>query len=503
MHGFNYREPHIPSTRFNDPGRFGRMFPWLRGLKSFDPGPIELGKANGPMDGGNPPAADETQNNPRIRAGYTFLGQFVDHDLTLDTTSILERQVDVDGTTNFRTPAFELDSVYGLGPSVQPYLYDQPDGGRLLIAKDGHDLQRNEQDRAIIGDPRNDENIIVSQLHLLFIKFHNKVYDTEFADMPHGRERFEAAQTFVRWHYQWLVMNEFLPRLVGVDLASKAMADPAYLFQTEHAFMPVEFSVAAYRFGHSQVRPGYGMNANGGAALFPEDPNAPFPKDQVGEVVHDLRGFRPVPEALRVDWSRFFGTGAQASKKIDTLMSTVLLNLPTGVVPADVPPHERSLAARNLQRGIDMNLPSGQAVAGHLGIKPLSEAEIWTTGGKTVGKGPAPLWFYILREAEVMTGGARLAGVGAAIVARVFVALMLKDKASYMVQQPGFRPTLGKGGRFTMTDLVNYTLGGALEAEKLSDLPDKITPAGGGSAPAPGAMPPPTNGKGQPPRPPA
>jgi hypothetical protein len=464
MHGFNYREPQIPRSRFNEPGRFGRMFPWLRGLKTFDPGADELGKVGGAMDGGNPPPQDTAQNNLRIKAGYTFLGQFVDHDLTLDTTSILERQVDIDGTTNFRTPAFELDSVYGLGPAVQPYLYDQTKPGHLLISADGTDLQRNSQGRAIIGDPRNDENILISQLQLLFIKFHNTVYDTEFADMPHGRARFEAAQTFVRWHYQWLVLNEFLPRLVGTNLAAATIASPPFEFATDHAFMPVEFSVAAYRFGHSQVRPGYALGAGRGAALFPGDPNAAFGTG-------DLRGFRPVPPELLVDWAVFFGGAAQASKKIDTLISTVLLKLPTGVVPKDEANRHRSLATRNLQRALDMNLPSGQTLASHMGIPALSEAETWTSNGVKVGSGPAPLWFYCLREGEVLTGGARLAGVGAAIVARTFVALMLKDKASYLVQEPGFVPKLGSGGRFTVTDMVNYTLGANLVAEDLSTLP--------------------------------
>lgn len=464
MHGFNYREPQIPRSRFNEPGRFGRMFPWLRGLKSFDPGPDDLGKVGGAMDGGNPAPQDTAQNNDRIRAGYTFLGQFVDHDLTLDTTSILERQVDVDGSTNFRTPAFELDSVYGLGPAVQPYLYDQTKPGQLLISADGTDLQRNSQGRAIIGDPRNDENILVSQLQLLFIKFHNKVYETEFADMPHGRARFEAAQTFVRWHYQWLVLNEFLPRLVGTHLAAATIAAPPFEFETEHAYMPVEFSVAAYRFGHSQVRPGYALGVGRGAGLFPDLPDAPFGN-------FDLRGFRPVPPELLVDWAFFFGASGQPSKKVDTLISTVLLKLPTGVVPKDEPNRHRSLATRNLQRGLDMNLPSGQTLANHLGIAPLTDAELWTSKGAQVGSGPGPLWFYCLREGEVRTGGARLAGVGAAIVARTFVALMLKDKASYLVQDPGFVPKLGSGGRFAMTDLVNYTLGGALAAEDLFALP--------------------------------
>jgi hypothetical protein len=477
MHGFNYREPKIPRSRFNEPGRFGRMFPWLRGLKSFNPGPDDLGAVDGPMDGGNPPPQDTTQNNPRIRAGYTFLGQFVDHDLTLDTTSILERQVDVDGTTNFRTPAFELDSIYGLGPAVQPYLYEQPQGGKLLISTDGTDLQRNSQGRAIIGDPRNDENILISQMQLLFIKFHNKVYDTEVADMPHGRARFEEAQRIVRWHYQWLVMNEFLPRIVGTHLAAAEIANPSYEFSTDHAFMPVEFSVAAYRFGHSQVRPGYLVGAGRGAALFPGDADAAFGAG-------DLRGFRPVPPELLVDWAFFFGPGGppssgQDSKKVDTLISQVLLKLPTGVVPQGdtLVGKRRSLASRNLQRGIDMNLPSGQALACHLGIAPLSEAEIWTSKGAMVGSGPAPLWFYCLREGEVRTGGARLAGVGAAIVARTFVALMMKDKASYLVQEPGFVPNLGSGGRFRMTDLVNYTLGANLVSEDVAALPGDDGPS--------------------------
>lgn len=464
MHGFDYASAHVPRGRFNTPGRFGRMFPWLRSLKAFDPGPDELGKVGGAMDGGNPPPTDTTQNNDRMKAGYTFLGQFVDHDLTLDTTSILERQVDLNATTNFRTPAFELDSVYGLGPAVQPYLYDQDRPGQLLISAHGGDLQRNAHGRAIIGDPRNDENTIVSQLHLLFVKFHNKVYETEFADMPHGKARFEAAQTFVRWHYQWLVMNEFLPRLVGRQQAAVAMADPSFEFETEHAYMPVEFSAAAYRFGHSQVRPGYGLGQGRGAALFPGDPDAPF-----GAL--DLRGFRPVLPELEVDWAFFFGTSAQPGKKVDTLISTVLLQLPTGVVPKEEPNRHRSLATRNLQRGLDMNLPSGQTVACHLGLPVLSEAELWTTNGATVGRGPAPLWFYILREAEVRGGGRRLDGVGAEIVARTFVALMLKDKASYLVQEPGFTPALGTGGRFTMSDMVNYTLGASLVSEDLATLP--------------------------------
>lgn len=454
MHGFDNRGLDVPHGRFSQSGRFGRMFPELRSLKEFNPGPTELGKVNGAMDGGNPPPTDTSQNNPRIKAGYTFLGQFIDHDLTLDTTSQLEQQVDVTATTNFRTPALELDSVYGLGPAVQPHLYDRDKPFRLLLSPDGNDLPRNSQGTALIGDPRNDENSIIAQLHLIWLKFHNQVFEKEFASMPIGRDRFEAAQRLVRWHYQWLVVNEFLPRICGSKLVAKTVENPPFEFHG-HAFMPVEFSVAAYRFGHSQTRPGYLLGRTGGiraAALFPDDPSIP---NSVG----DLRGFRPIPPELRIEWNNFFGPTAQPSKLIDTKLSRVMLRLPDGVVPPGTPDKFRSLATRNLQRGIDVRLPSGQHVARRLCIKNrLTEDEIWKTNGAKVGSGPAPLWFYNLREGEVRANGRRLAGAGAAIVARTIIACLLADQASYLWQDPEWTPTLGKNGRFTASDLINYAL---------------------------------------------
>lgn len=472
LHGFSDRGLSVPSGRFNEPGRFGRMFPELRSLTNFDP--VELGKVDGAMDGGNPGPDDTSQNNPRIKAGYTFLGQFIDHDLTLDTTSQLEQQVDVTATINFRTPAFELDSVYGLGPAVQPHLYDRDKPFRLLLSPDGNDLPRNSQGTALIGDPRNDENAIIAQLHLIWLKFHNQVFENEFSSMPVGRERFEATQKLVRWHYQWLVVNEFLPRICGSKLVISTVGCPRFEFKN-HAFMPVEFSVAAYRFGHSQTRPGYLLARPSGpngrpraAALFPDDPTIP---NSVG----DLRGFRPIPPELRIEWNTFFGPSAQSSKLVDTKLSRVMLRLPDGVVPPGTPDKSRSLATRNLQRGIDMRLPAGQHVACHLRIpRRLSEKEIWTTNGAKVGSGLAPLWFYILREGEVRANGRRLAGVGATIVARTFIACLLADKASYLWQDPEWTPTLGKNGRFTASDLVNYALNlsGAneIESEDISKL---------------------------------
>ncbi len=480
-HGHEERGLRVPPGNFTGTGRFGRMFPALMPLSGFAPGPVALGAMGGPMDGFLPPPTDTSQDNPRIRAGYTFLGQFIDHDLTFDAVSVLERQIDLNAVHNFRTPAFELDSLYGLGPSVQPYLY-QPDGLRFQLSPDGRDLQRNVNGRALIGDPRNDENLIVSQLHLLFLKFHNAVVDQATDPAMGTVERFLRAQEIVRWHYQWIVAQEFLPRTVGAKAAKRALTDLPFTYPGD-AFMPVEFSVAAYRFGHSQTRAGYLLNLDGGtpqaALLFPPDPGAP-----VGP--GDLRGFKPVAPERRVDWQFFFGPagsgpaapGAQASKLIDTRLSSNMLRLPDGVVPPTTPDAHRSLATRNLQRGIDAGLPSGQAVACKLvGLRDrLSERQVWGANdlGAAVpgGAGPAPLWFYILREAEVKAKGLRLAGAGAEIVARTFAGLLHADPAAQVNRDPHWKPTLGTGGSFTMSDLVNFTEGTTIASEDLDALPD-------------------------------
>lgn len=482
-HGGNYgkhffeRGCDVPVGRFEQTGRFGRMMPYLRSLTEFKPGPAALGAVGGPMDGGTPPPTDTSQDNPRIKAGYTFLGQFIDHDLTLDATSTLEQQIDPYATRNFRTPALELDSVYGLGPKVMPYLYDQSQPGKLLVGATDHDLPRNAQGVALIGDPRNDENAIIAQLHLLFLKFHNKVFDVATDPSMGSQERFEKAQTLVRWHYQWIVINEFLSRTVGKTLMDRTLTRMPFRFP-EHgdAYMPVEFSVAAYRFGHSQVRPGYLLSTPGttplrAAILFPGQPNAP-------QGAGDLRGGRPIPDALRIDWDVFFGVSAQPGKLIDIRLSTPLLRLPDTVVGAGTPDAHRSLAIRNLQRGIDARLPSGQAIAAHLRVgRRLDEAQVW----KDVpgGEGPAPAWFYFLREAEVHGKGMRLAGAGARVVARTFAAILEADKASYFVQQPDWTPVLSSTGRFSVSDMINFTLGTSIVSEDVAALP------GPASAPEP------------------
>ena len=279
-HGQLYRSDHVPPhSTYYDRGRFGRLFPTLHAFASNSPSVrdnlFELGKPEGIMDANDPPPPTNplaptpgNPDNPNQTAGFTFLGQFLDHDITFDPTSSLERQVDPEAVNNFRTPALELDNVYGSRRGASPHLYDQtsPGGIKLLIDDEApNDLPRNSQNTAIIGDPRNDENLIVSQLHLAFLKFHNAVIDWVLdSGVSSPNEAFDEAQRLVRRHYQWIILHEFLPATVGQGLVDDVLEKGRRFYNWRNEpFIPVEFSVAAYRFGHSQVRPGYIANFDG------------------------------------------------------------------------------------------------------------------------------------------------------------------------------------------------------------------------------------------------
>lgn len=442
----------MPRSSLNE-GRFGRLF------RRLSPAPELLAKQLKALaeQMREPKGGGAKLDNPKIPSGYTYFGQFVDHDLTFDPVSSLQRDNDPDALVDFRSPRFDLDSVYGAGPDDEPFLYEQPQRLRLAIdpknTKGEPDLQRNGDGIALIGDPRNDENIIVSQLQLTFLRFHNKVAAKVAADksVPAAR-RFAVAQRLVRWHYQWVVLNDFLPRVVGPDPIKKRVKrdkdgikiQTRWFKPRNQLFMPVEFSAAAYRFGHSMVRPTYDLNQI--------VTNRPIfiPGEKAGEL-DDLRGFRPLPGAWTVDWS-FFLDGApgkagkpQLSRRIDAHLSNGLFDLP------GFPDAESSLAFRNLKRGEALGLPSGQDVARLVGAKPL------TAKGLKAPE-PTPLWFYILKESG-NGGGKHLGPVGGEIVADVLLGLLAEDNHSFVNQNPTWKPTLGpKAGKFELADLVRFAV---------------------------------------------
>jgi hypothetical protein len=390
--------------------------------------------------------------------------------MTFDPTSSLARRRDPEAVRNFRIPALDLDSVYGGGPVVSPHLYDQDvDGGRTTllvepidgsaaVALDGRtrwDLPRNRQHVALIGDPRNDEHLILSQLHLAWLRFHNRVLADVKDDLGSGlthQERFEEAQRRVRWHHQWLIIHEFLARTVGRALVDDILENgPRHYAWRYDPFIPVEFSVAAFRFGHSQVRPSY--RANFGTSA--DDPAKQFialvfHPGAAGSDPADLRGGRRAPRRF-IDWQTFFDFGdgrVRSNKLLDTKLSSplfALMNQPAG--------EPTSLATRNFLRHLVLGVPSGQRVARKMRVEPLCAGDLDDLAPFDLQR-RTPLWFYVLREAEILESGERLGPVGGRIVAEVILGLISGDEESYLSQDPGWTPDYGCGGRFAMVDLL-------------------------------------------------
>ncbi|MCE6977265.1 hypothetical protein EI534_07590 [Pseudomonas frederiksbergensis] len=427
-----------------------------------------------------------------IPAPYTYLAQFIDHDITLTVKSTdfdpdkqigqpdfqpLDQNQARSTLRNKRTGSFDLDCLYGLqvDPSEPelaiPFTGDKFDIGRVDSAgnrppfKDEfNDLPRTissqpeKHKRARIGDPRNDENVIVAQMHLAFLKFHNAVVDDGFT--------FDDARRLVTHHYQWVVLQDFLPRICNPQTINDVIVKGNRLYKPRgtEKFMPFEFNVAAYRFGHSLVRSTYDFNLNflkqGGlqaegtlAFMF-----------QFSRVSGDLGGHDTLPENWIVEWERLF---MDRTMQIDPTLTHFLAKLPNQNDPKDI---FEVLAIRNLLKGYLFGLPTGQAMAQLLlpendrlttseleqacRPKVAGEAEgQWEVLQQTGFHDQTPLWFYLLAEAKIKGGGNRLGPLGSLIVCETIIGLMRANPDSIL--NTSFIPTLGSSpGMFDLQDLL-------------------------------------------------
>jgi hypothetical protein len=456
---------------------FGRIFPSLQAFAPASNGVTKsltaLGAQGGPLDAQDQLSAGPIQlitdpslslnnpDNPTHTAGTTFFGQFIDHDVTFDTTSKLGTPTEPLTSPNSRTPSLDLDSVYGGGPVASPQLYGTGnDRGKLLLASGGifEDLPRMADGTAIIGDPRNDEHMIIAGLHCASILFHNNAF--AYA-RKHGANQWQDAYAQARqlttWHYHWLVLHEFLPLIVGPDLFEDVLQNGRHFYTVGmgEAFMPVEFQGACYRFGHSMVRPSYRANLKG-------DNGNPFfgfifdpAQNAVASDPSDLRGgFRAARRFI--GWQTFFDFGdgqVKRNKRIDTHISTPLFTLPLGAIASHDQP--TVLAQRNLLRQLTWSMPSGQSIAAVMGVPALSKqdlSELKPYGFDT----STPLWYYALKEAEVMEQGLHLGPVAGRIVAEVLIGLLQTDPNSYLAINPGWQPIFGSSGAFKMTDFLTF-----------------------------------------------
>jgi hypothetical protein len=410
------------------------------------------------------------QNNPNHTAGTTFFGQFLDHDMTFDTTSPLGVPTVPESSMNTRTPSFDLDSVYGGGPTASPSLY-QSDRIKLRIESGGlfEDLPRNSNGTAIIADPRNDENVIIAGLQCAFILAHNRIVDQLRSQGVPTNQQFAQARQLLTWHYHWIILKEILPQFIGQARVNSILSGGRRWYRPEPgpAFIPVEFQGAAYRFGHSMVRPSYRVNLagnNDGTAFFA------FIFDPAGQGQADPVDMRGGARARRrfIGWQTFFNFGPQftdpgstnpairPNKRIDTKISRPLFNLPLGAIASGDPP--TSLPQRNLLRHLTWGIPAGQRIAQTIGAPMLHCQELANYGNGVALENQTPLWYYCLAEAERLEDGLRLGPVGGTIVGEVFIGLLQLDPAGFMRLQPNWRPTLPSqtAGDFKMTDLLRW-----------------------------------------------
>jgi hypothetical protein len=503
------------------PATFGRMFPSLAPLRPDTDPAVSLANLAGLADAMLEPGGgfDTT-----LGAAYTYWGQFVDHDVTLDLqpqpdadfsfggTSARDPLLDPQGNvvSDFESDKLDLSQIYGGGPSVSPQLYAS-DGLHFLVPANVNgviDLPRRADGSAIIVETRNDENQILSQLHVALLLFHNNVVDalgiTNFA---------RAMQTVVRY-YQWATLHDFMPALFGQSVIDELASGKHQVYDpgadVARPIMPVEFSTAAYRFGHSLVRNAYSMNPvispnnkNARNTLFAGVAGATGAAGGTGTPLTpagDLHGGYPLTLDHQIDWRNFhedlfdssvLGASLQVLKQPGAdglhMIGQSMFGQPPGVPlrgtgagmpiggPAGVQPAgSNSIAYRDFVRGFRYLLPSGQDVASAYGLAPIDPTVAIPSSVPGFSTG-TPLFFYVLYEAFLNnhasasindfdnTGTAndfqqaQLGPVGARIC--VDVLLRLIDLNPHGITHGSFSPQppiAPAAGQFSIADLLTF-----------------------------------------------
>ena len=423
-------------------GRYTRLFPELPTL-AIEPRLLRaVGRAGGLSD-----ATDHGPSQARtVAAGRPVFGQYLAHDLTADRSPLTHHD-DAELLRNARSARLDLELLYGEGPVANPYLYSRPDPARLLLGRieqgGQDDLPRNPEGVALVGDPRQDSHVLISQLQVAMIRAHNRLVDRLREDGVPEADLYGAARRSLTWHYQYVVLHDYLPETIGRERAARLLAEgPRYFRPAGAVAIPLEFADAAYRFGHSQMRDSYQLQP-GAAAV---------------KLMPDLLGFGPVTADRVVHWPLLLDVPgqppAQRARAIDGRLPNSLIHLPVDLTGSLDEDDQASLAVRDLVRGTATGLPSGEAVARRVRAAPLAPDEI---GLANLGwTGETPLWYYLLREAAVREDGERLGPVGALIVGEVLLGVIDADPSSQRSADPGWRPSLPsrEPGRFTLTDLL-------------------------------------------------
>jgi hypothetical protein len=449
----NPRCAHAPGIHAEPRGHYSRLFarPAKPIPRDQEDKLIELGKAMR--------YEVEREGTLTPRVGYTYFGQFVGHDLTHDTTPLEGPYADPEETPNYRTPSFDLDHIYGGGPEKSPFLYEGEEGAETfkIGATTPTGYRRDlpvEHGMVLIGDlqdTRNLDNLILRQLQVVFLKFHNEAIRQLGSQPPAitGIENlgpgtlFERAQRLVRWHYQWIIRHDFLPRVLHTDVWNYQERRVLCRPETQESYaVPIEFSLAAFRFGHSMVRNAYRLNCRTKRVV-------------IGELMALGQKASPIPDDYLIEWGTFFDglptSGPQASSNfIDTSVSMAMHGLSVGTIRLSnrlEPPDPSNLPVRTLLRGARAGLPSGQEVADSLLAQGKIKSEDRLTTSQLIEdtcdhsgsilreiglEQNTPLFYYLLKEAELIAGGLILGPVGSHIVSEVIQGTLEADPESYL-----------------------------------------------------------------------
>lgn len=405
-----------------------------------------------------------------IPPGYTYLGQFIDHDLTWNDIPFDAPKEEQVKAPNFRSPFLDLDSVYGNGPPLDCQ-YEGPAGEeRFVIGKTTpspglglkggslRDVPFEDGNRPVIGDRmdlRNAENLILRQLHVVFLKFHNQVIGRlperikdHDPSVPPGATLFARAQKLVRWTYQWLVWNDFVPKFRPQSIEQQKLEKVL----TKQAFyLPLEFVLAGFRFGHSMVQGNYALNCH---HKFKDDTAENTSVDLKSLINPSKETAERLAEENAIDWRQFFaGSGVPIfASKIDTHINPALGELPSGTFRAFAKPGGRgeanqSLPYRTLVRGARACLASGQQVASQLRKKAQTipdisgdlEKDEYLKEAKLTEN--TPLWYYILKEAEVRSPEVDALGpLGYHLIEDTIAAVLQNDSDSFVFQGNDWKP---------------------------------------------------------------
>lgn len=352
----------------------------------------------------------------RISLGLVFFGQFVDHDLDrIQTTSGQGPSVNPLAPLNIRTPALDLDSVYGAGPESSPILFSD-DGLHFKLGKDGKDLLRDSSGKALIGDDRNDENGFIAAVHLSFQRYHNHLID----EMLHGGDAnaltpeqktmlFNGVKNQIIARYQGIVANQ-------MSIAFSGRAIPDNLPPLTN--IPIEFAGAVYRLGHTLVPQRVRIDQSG-TSFSPVDPK--------------LRG-----DASVIDLKLLFGNNAQPAAGFDDKIAQAMRELLIPLSPTD--PGQGSavggnspnigggkiidgvlhldLIETNLLRGRELKLASGEECF----------ARIHNLSYQPAVHGNTDLFAYVLRESNRF---GHLGEVGSNVFERTIGGILAADPYSY------------------------------------------------------------------------